>query len=236
MYSHAKYRQRNLNKKKKRYKNNDRKEIRYSIKNDEDDDMHIIPLSYHYENDNGSWKLMGTDLKHKKFAILLRMKAILFLVLCFDFIVLAWPIASIYIWGFKNSFLSIVFFVYIFKVILLVLSIFSTINVYKMYGRQRYSYFWGIWTRCSHVRSNIYIYTYGWFFGWMCIPMILMYITSSILLHFLGFDDTIWWMQVLIGLLILFVGYISWCLLISEYAIRNNIEQYVAMSPNERKQ
>jgi hypothetical protein len=154
--------------------------------------------------------------------------------LAMDVAMLAWPATAISIWGIRDAILTVLFFVHLVKIMFLLWALLAETQVYKMYGRRTYSFFWGQWTRRSHVRSNRPLSLYGFTYGWIQIPVILVYILLALTAYPLGLPKLLWWLQWPMGFVSLVIGYIAWCFIVSEMAIRKNLEQYVAFTPRER--
>ena len=194
-----------------------------------------IPLSYHYDEDRGDWVLLGQDLMPHRSSIMLRARVFFAIALSIEISLLAWPATAISIWGIQNAILTLAFCVHLIKAFLLVLAILSNTNIYKMYGRKAYSFFWGIWTRRSHVRESwalsYYVVAY-----WMQIAVMCTYIVIALTMYPLEIPRTLWWIQWPMGFVSIFLGWVAWCLIISEQAIRKNFEEYVAFHPQRRRQ
>jgi len=199
--------------------------------------IHIrkMPLQYHYEEDQGDWVLMGHDLHPLRRSIQMRANFFFAVAMFIEVAILAWPATAISLWGITEAILTIAFFiVHVPKITLLIWAIFAETHVYKMYGRRTYSVFWGLWTRRSHVRSNTALSIYGFIYGWVQVPVMLTYILLALTAYPLGLPTVLWWVQWLMGIVSLVAGYVAWCFIVSEMAIRKNLEQYVAFSPEER--
>jgi hypothetical protein len=194
-----------------------------------------LPLRYHFEEDRGDWVLMGHDLYPLRRSIQMRANFFFAIAMFIEIAVLAWPITAISIWGIQDAILTVAFFVvHVPKIFLLLWAIVAETHVYKMYGRRTYSMFWGQWTRRSHVRSNGALSMYGFVYGWIQVPVMLVYVLLALTAYPLGLPMLLWWIQWPMGLVSLAAGYVAWCFIISEMAIRKNLEQYVAFGPRER--
>ncbi len=194
-----------------------------------------MPLNYHYEEDKHDWVLLGRDLYSHKHGIQRRANIFFALALLFDLALLAWPSTAIPVWGIQNAILTLAFGIHLFKALVLLWALVAETHVYKMYGRRAHSFVWGIWTRRSHVRTNTALSIYGFTYGWVQIPLMVVYIILALTSHPLGLPAVLWWTQWPMGFVSLVLGYISWCFIVSEMAIRKNLEQYVAFGPSERR-
>lgn len=193
------------------------------------------PLQYHYDEDRGDWVLMGHDLYPVRRSIQMRANFFFAIAMFIEIAMLAWPVTAISIWGITNAVLTVAFIlVHVPKIVILLWAIVSETHVYKMYGRRAYSFFWGLWTRRSHVRSNMALSIYGFMYGWIQLPVMLTYILLALTAYPLGLPMVLWWIQWPMGIVSLVAGYVAWCFIISEMAIRKNLEQYVAFGPDER--
>jgi hypothetical protein len=193
-----------------------------------------IPLNYHYDEDIGDWVLLGKDLMPHRGSIMMRARVFFAIAMFLEVSLLAWPITAIWIWGIQNAILTVAFIIHLFKALFLVLAIITNTNIYKMYGRKTYSFFWGIWTRRSHVRDS-WALSYYVVLYWTQIAIMCTYIVIALTMYPLDVPRTLWWIQWPMGLLSLFLGWVSWVLIVSEQAIRKNLEQYVAFAPHQRK-
>jgi hypothetical protein len=191
-------------------------------------------MRYHYEEDRGDWVLLNHDLHPVRRSIQMRANFFFAIALAMDVAMLAWPATAISIWGIRDAILTVLFFVHLVKIMFLLWALLAETQVYKMYGRRTYSFFWGQWTRRSHVRSNRPLSLYGFTYGWIQIPVILVYILLALTAYPLGLPKLLWWLQWPMGFVSLVIGYIAWCFIVSEMAIRKNLEQYVAFTPRER--
>ena len=194
-----------------------------------------MPLQYHYEEDRRDWVLMGHDLYPHKRSIQTRANIFFAVALIIDVALIAWPVAAMSVWGFEQAVLTFAFFVHLIKALLLLCAIVSETSVYKMYGRRNYAFFWGLWTRRSHVRSNTSLSIYGFVYGWIQIPVMITYIVLSITAYPLFISNVLYWTQWPMGFVSISSSYFAWCVVVSEMAIRRNLEQYVAFGPNARR-
>lgn len=182
-------------------------------------------LLYHYDHDD-DWVLQGHDLYPIRSNIQTRAKAYFALALLTELLMLAWPCTAIPVWGIQQAALTLAFSIHLFKALFLFIQMLKYTRVYKMYGRRNFSHIWGIWTRSSHVRDSFSLSTYGVLYGWVQIPLIVLYIIVALTAKPLIDSDTLYWIQWPMGLASLVQGYVAWCIIVSELAIRKQLEAY----------
>ncbi len=195
----------------------------------------FVSLDYHFEEDK-DWVLMGQDLHPHKHAIQTRANIYFAFALSIELVLIAWPVTAIFIWGFRQAVLTFAFAVHFIKVLFLLAALLTETHVFKMYGRRSYAFFWGLWTRRSHVRSSGPLSMYGFVYGWIQVPIMCTYIVLALTAYPLFMSRTLFWIQWPMGFVSLALGYIAWCVIVSEMAIRKNLEQYVPFTAEQRRQ
>lgn len=189
-------------------------------------------LAYHYGDDIGDWVLHGHDLYPHRSQIQARAKLFIAVAIVTEILMLAWPATALSIWGIEQAFLTFFFAIHLFKAFVLMGEICTYTRVYKLYGRRNFSFLWGIWSRVSHVRDSFFLSTYGVLYGWIHIPLIAFYIILAATSKPLIESDVLYWTQWPLGIVSLLQGYVAWCFIVSEMAIRKQLEMY---APSLRK-
>jgi len=182
-------------------------------------------LQYHYEHDD-DWVLQGHDLYPHRSTLQARAKLFFAVAIVTEVLMIAWPSTAISLWGLQQDGLTLAFAIHLFKALLLFIQVFKYTRVYKMYGRRKFSALWGIWTRRSHVRESFMLSTYGLVYGWVHIPLIVMYIIVTLTAKPLIDSDVLYWVQWPMGFVSLVQGYVAWCFIVSEMGIRKPLELY----------
>ena len=181
---------------------------------------------YHFDNDR-SGKLLGSDTHTHQSSMKIRANVFLVIAMLLDLALLAWPITAIIVWGIVEAIFTILFFVHLVKAFFLFIEIvrFNT-PIHKMFGRKEYGTISGIWTRVTHVKSSTPLFLYGLTYGWVQIPLMCFYIILSVASYPL-MTTTFYWISWPLGIVSIVVGYVAWCFIVSEMAIRKQLEPYI---------
>jgi len=195
----------------------------------------IPTLRYHYGDDRDH-VVMGTDLYEERHTMSCNVSWACVFSACLELSILAWPITAFSIWGFElDTVYTLIFAIHLFKAIILLIKACSNTLVFRMRGRNSYHWFWGIWTRSSHVHQDPLLYTYAILYGWIQIPMMCIYILVSAASYPLYTYMIPYWVNWPMAIVSLVVGYIAWCVLISERSIRMELENRVDFSESQRQ-
>jgi len=196
----------------------------------------VHTLQYHYGNDRDH-VVMNTDLYEERHTLSCNVSWACVFSACLEGAILAWPITALVIWGFElDTVYSLVFFIHFFKAALLLVKACSNTLVFRMRGRNGYHWFWGIWTRTSHVHQDPLLYIYAILYGWIQIPMMCLFILVSAASYPLYTYTITYWINWPMAIVSLVVGYVAWCVLISERAIRMELERRVPFTHEQRRQ
>jgi hypothetical protein len=196
----------------------------------------IPELRYHYGEDK-DYVLMGKDLYDEKDAMSCNVSWACFVSALLEFSVFSWPIVAFSIWGIRlDTIYTLVFAIHLMKGLLLSVKVFTHTMVFRMRGRNSYHWLWGIWTRTSHVHEDPILYMYGVLYGWIQIPMMCLYILVSTASYPLYTSIVTYWINWPMAIVSLIVGYIAWCVLISERSIRMELEKRVDFTKEQREQ
>jgi len=194
-----------------------------------------LELRYHYGDDRDH-VVMGKDLYEERHTLSCNVSWACVFSAVLELSVLAWPITAFSVWGFElDTIYTLVFAIHLFKAIILIIKTFSNTLVFRMRGRNTYHWFWGIWTRASHVHQDPLLYAYAILYGWIQIPMMCLFILVAAASYPLYTHMVPYWINWSMAIVSLVLGYIAWCILISERSIRMELDKRVDFTQAQRQ-
>ena len=199
-----------------------------------DDAISITPLEYHWGEEQDH-VLLGKDLFPFRRSLSRRVSLICFVAAILEVIPFAWTVVALSIWGWSlQTIYTLVFTIHLVKALFLSFKWCSSTLTYKMRGRNSYHWFTGIWTRLSHVHQDTILLIYGGLYGMVHIPMMILFLVISVASYPLYTSSLLYWITWPMTIVSLIIGYINWCILVSEYGVRKPLERYVDFTPDDR--
>ena len=195
----------------------------------------IPELSYNYREDR-SHRLLDTDLREDERNLSWGVSWACLFSAVLEFSILAWPITAFSVWGFRlDTIYTLVFSIHLLKGMLLLIKTCSNTLVFRMRGRNSYHWFWGIWTRVSHVHQDPVLLLYSTLYGWIQIPIMTIFILVSAASYPVYYSSIAYWINWPMAIVSLVVGYVAWCVIISERSIRMPLKERVDLTERQRK-
>lgn len=195
----------------------------------------VIPLRYHYGDDHDH-VLLGKDLYEERHTLSCNVSIACLIGSAIELSVFSWPIISFSIWGLEfDTILTLIFTINLFKAMILFIKSLTNTMVFRMQGRNSYHWFWGIWTRSSHVHQDPLLYMYSLIYGWIQIPIMCLFVIISASSYPLYSHIIPYFINISVAFLSLLLGYIVWCILISERSIRMQLQKRVDFTPQQRQ-
>jgi hypothetical protein len=192
-------------------------------------------IFYHY-NDAKDWQLLDTDLRPHRRTLINQFSLWCLLAAFIEFLPFCWTIVVFSIWGISyESIINLVFFIHVFKSMLILMKVFVSTDIYKYYGRISYHWLWGIWSRTSHVRGDKTLVMYSIIYGYIHIPMMLLFLLIAAGSYPLFTSSIAYWITWPMAIVSICVGYVTWCIIISESGIRKPLERYVDFTRKDRE-
>lgn len=192
-------------------------------------------IFYHY-NDAKDWQLLDTDLRPHRKTLINQFSLWCLLAAFIEFLPFCWTIVVFSIWGISyEAVINLVFFIHVLKSMLILMKVFVSTDIYKYYGRISYHWLWGIWSRTSHVRGDKTLVMYSVIYGYVHIPMMLLFLLIAAGSYPLFTSSIAYWITWPMAIVSICVGYITWCIIISETGIRKPLERYVDFTRRDRE-
>lgn len=196
--------------------------------------IEFVPLEYHWGEERDH-VLMGKDLFSVRSSLSRRFSLLCVLAAAIEIIPFAWTIVAFSVWGFSlQTIYTLVFAIHLLKALLLSFKWCTSTLTYKMHGRVSYHWFTGIWTRLSHVHQDPVLLFYGSIYGMIHVPLMLIFLVVSVASYPMYDSSVVYWITWPMAIVSLIVGYVTWCIIISEYGIRKPLRKYVDFTPEDR--
>lgn len=200
----------------------------------EEEEEDVAALDYHWGEDRDH-VLLGRDLFPFRGILSRKLSLMCMVAAVLEILPFGWTIVAFSIWGWSlQTIYTLVFSIHFAKAVLLSFKWCTSTLTYKMRGRNSYHWFTGIWTRLSHVHQDPILLIYGGLYGMIQIPMMLLFLVISAASYPLYTSSIVYWITWPMTIVSLLIGYINWCILISERGIRKPLEQYVDFTADDR--